>query len=420
MKHVFDSAFNDVMLSPLTVQVTPGMGISWKYKSTIERVFFSSFIAEGIQTGDACAIMSDEEGADLFRKSIKELGINTTQAQRNKSLLIASIPGGVDSVKKPVDSIVDWLAKSEGRIRIINDLSACTPGNLSFQDYIRTEIQLHLAAFENPVAMICQFEAGKVQDEKLAKLADLHPHRIRGSKHIETGTVKSFREMLLQIVALQVEDTGTIWCERIRKLTHDLRTQMTPVLGWTKMLKDGISKDPLLIEGLEAIERNTFKQVELIEDFNQEPMVAALREPAKKAGHHPRTSITPRQGEDSRRVVLIAEDSQDTQEMLRIWLEYFGWEVLAAEDSATGLILAAEHSPTLIISDIGLPDEDGFEFINKVKKLPGLSDVPSIAVTGYVGETDSDRALNSGFNAYVSKPANMEDLLALIDQLIRK
>ncbi|MFY9556821.1 MAG: response regulator [Blastocatellia bacterium] len=115
--------------------------------------------------------------------------------------------------------------------------------------------------------------------------------------------------------------------------------------------------------------------------------------------------------------VLVIEDSLDTLNMLRLWLGMFGCEVVIADDATEGLRLAIEKRPDVILSDIGMPDVDGYALMRKLRKTPGLEQVPAIALTGYAREQDRDLALAAGYNAHVSKPANIGRLLYLIKKL---
>ena len=117
--------------------------------------------------------------------------------------------------------------------------------------------------------------------------------------------------------------------------------------------------------------------------------------------------------------VLIIEDSLDTLNMLKLWLGTFGCEVWVATEAMEGMRIATEHSPNLIISDIGMPDVDGYELMRVLRKTPGLEKVPAIALTGYAREQDRELALAAGYDAHISKPANMRRLLYLIKKLTR-
>jgi CheY-like chemotaxis protein len=117
--------------------------------------------------------------------------------------------------------------------------------------------------------------------------------------------------------------------------------------------------------------------------------------------------------------VLVIEDSLDTLNMLRLWLGTFGCQVDIADDAREGVRLALEQRPDLIISDIGMPEVDGYELIRMLRATPGMQGVPAIALTGYARDEDRDLALAAGYNAHISKPANMAQLLYLINKLTR-
>jgi len=126
-----------------------------------------------------------------------------------------------------------------------------------------------------------------------------------------------------------------------------------------------------------------------------------------------------REIQDLRLRVLVIEDSLDTLNMLKLWLSAFGCEVMIAAEAREGVRLATEQPPDLIISDIGMPDVDGYELMRLLRRTPGLEQVPSIALTGYAREEDRELALAAGYNAHISKPANMDRLLYLIRKLTR-
>jgi signal transduction histidine kinase/ActR/RegA family two-component response regulator len=123
--------------------------------------------------------------------------------------------------------------------------------------------------------------------------------------------------------------------------------------------------------------------------------------------------------QDLRLRVLVIEDSLDTLNMLKLWLGTFGCEVWVADEAIEGIRIATERPPDLIISDIGMPDMDGYELMRALRKAPGMAKVPAIALTGYAREQDRELALSAGYDAHISKPANMGRLLYLIKKLTR-
>ena len=116
----------------------------------------------------------------------------------------------------------------------------------------------------------------------------------------------------------------------------------------------------------------------------------------------------------------MIEDSRDTIELLNLWLNIFGCEVMMATDAIEGIRLAAENKPDLIISDIGMPDVDGYELMRRLRATPGLEQVPAIALTGYAREEDREFAMIAGYNAHLAKPAEIGYLLYLMKQLTRQ
>jgi len=108
--------------------------------------------------------------------------------------------------------------------------------------------------------------------------------------------------------------------------------------------------------------------------------------------------------------VLIVEDSPDTLLLLCTLFEQKG----CSEDA---LRLAAENRPSIIISDIGMPNMDGYELLRELRCLPELKDVPAIAISGYAMEEDRERASSAGFIAHLAKPVNVDELFALIQKL---
>ena len=115
--------------------------------------------------------------------------------------------------------------------------------------------------------------------------------------------------------------------------------------------------------------------------------------------------------------VLIVEDSTDTLELLRMIFKREGANVTTATSAAEALNEAVTKRPSIIISDIGMPDIDGYQLLEQLRLVPGLSDVPAIAISGYASEDDRDRALSVGYLALVPKPIDVDVLFTLIQDL---
>jgi signal transduction histidine kinase len=115
--------------------------------------------------------------------------------------------------------------------------------------------------------------------------------------------------------------------------------------------------------------------------------------------------------------VLIVEDSPDTLLLLSTIFRREGANVATASSAAEALSQAIANRPHIIVSDIGMPDVDGYQLLEQLRLLPGLSDVPAVAVSGYASEEDRERALAVGYLALVPKPIDVDVLFNLIHDL---
>jgi CheY-like chemotaxis protein len=116
------------------------------------------------------------------------------------------------------------------------------------------------------------------------------------------------------------------------------------------------------------------------------------------------------------RRVLIIEDNPDGRETLRILLELWGYEVEATGDGAEGVRKALDWRPGAAVVDIGLPGLDGYEVARRVRAALARK-VCLIALTGYGQPEDRRRALQAGFDAYLIKPADLDQLSHLLEEV---
>jgi signal transduction histidine kinase len=115
--------------------------------------------------------------------------------------------------------------------------------------------------------------------------------------------------------------------------------------------------------------------------------------------------------------VLIVEDSDDTLALLSAMFRQQGAKVLSALSAKEALQMLVSRKPTLIISDIGMPGIDGYAFLKKLRELPGMGEVPAIAISGYAGDEDRERAQASGYITLIAKPIDIDDLFSFIQEL---
>jgi CheY-like chemotaxis protein len=121
--------------------------------------------------------------------------------------------------------------------------------------------------------------------------------------------------------------------------------------------------------------------------------------------------------------VLVVDDDADNREMLAMILEQSGALVATAGSVAEALAVLARERSQVLISDIGLPDEDGYSLLRKVRALPkaGGGHIPAIALTGY-GATRDDRThgTSEGFQAHLTKPVALDEMLSAIVRVLQR
>ncbi len=118
--------------------------------------------------------------------------------------------------------------------------------------------------------------------------------------------------------------------------------------------------------------------------------------------------------------VLVVDDSEDTTEMVRHLLEIGGASVCSATSGPEALRLAREREFDVVLSDISMPEMDGFEFLSKLRTLPGKEDLPAVALTGFGRPEDVQRASDKGFYAHLTKPFDLQTLARLLQKIPRK
>ena len=118
--------------------------------------------------------------------------------------------------------------------------------------------------------------------------------------------------------------------------------------------------------------------------------------------------------------VLVVEDEAAIATLLRYNLEKLGFRVTEASDGQEALNLIQEQPPDIVLLDWMLPTLSGIEVCRQIRRKPATRDLPVIMVSARTGDQDAVRGLNTGADDYVSKPFNVEALLARIKALLRR
>ena len=115
--------------------------------------------------------------------------------------------------------------------------------------------------------------------------------------------------------------------------------------------------------------------------------------------------------------ILVVEDNAKNMKLLRDVLRAIGYRTLEASTGRQALMLAIEHGPALVLMDIRLPDMDGLEALSRLRMDERTASIPVLAVTAQAMKGDGERFKAAGFDGYLSKPVDIDQLLATVEQL---
>ena len=119
-------------------------------------------------------------------------------------------------------------------------------------------------------------------------------------------------------------------------------------------------------------------------------------------------------------LILIIEDNEQNRKLARDLLQVHGYRTIEAETGEDGVALAAERAPDLVVMDIHLPGISGIEALARLRAAPATRAIPVIAFTASVMPQDRNDIIAAGFDAFVSKPINLEAFLGAVAAALAK
>ena len=147
-----------------------------------------------------------------------------------------------------------------------------------------------------------------------------------------------------------------------------------------------------------------------VPEQQMDPMVARNPAPNQQvAGKETQTQDKP--------LVLLVDDNPDVTYMFAVVLEHGGYDVMSVSSAQAALEAAQREHFDAIVSDIGMPEMDGYELAKTLRALPGYLATPMIAVTGFEKYAEQGNAFNAGFNALLRKPVDPPKLLEVLARL---
>ena len=124
-----------------------------------------------------------------------------------------------------------------------------------------------------------------------------------------------------------------------------------------------------------------------------------------------------RSGADHSPVVLVVDDHEDTRQMSLIVLRSQGFSAMAAVGGQAGFVCASEQQPDVIVTDLAMPDGDGWEFVQRLSSDPRTRNIPVVMLTACATESVKQRAQQEGVAAFFFKPCSPDVLAAELRRL---
>ena len=116
------------------------------------------------------------------------------------------------------------------------------------------------------------------------------------------------------------------------------------------------------------------------------------------------------------KTIMVIEDNVLNMKLVKTLLEFEKNHVVTADNAESGIQLARDHQPDLILMDIQLPGMDGLEATRLIKNDPQLKNIPIVALTSFAMQGDETKALNAGCNGYIPKPIDTREFIKTISQ----
>jgi CheY-like chemotaxis protein len=209
------------------------------------------------------------------------------------------------------------------------------------------------------------------------------------------------------------ESPGSTQRTLLSTFSHELRAPLNAILGWAHILASGEVDGGKRAHALETIERNARALAALIADLldhNSSTCPPEANAPSRSASGFPELL--------SGLHALVVEDDPDSSELVETILRRFGADVTCVATVRAALGALAQRRPDVLVSDIGLPDDDGLTLIRRIRGMQELAALPAIALSAYASRRDITQALAAGFQAYIPKPIEPHQLGKIIADVV--
>jgi two-component system, cell cycle response regulator DivK len=225
-------------------------------------------------------------------------------------------------------------------------------------------------------------------------------------------------EMEEQLRLLQ--EAGRLKAEALARLSHDLRTPLSAIIGFAEMMHDA-KVGPVSAHQKEFLEDilTSSRQILGLLDQVLDPApldpaavdLAPVDMPKAEAGKGAAAA-----GES----ILVVDDSAVNRKLALMLLSREGYEVRTAQSADEAVAALRDFAPRLVLMDLQMPGIDGFQLTRRLRSDPAMQKVLIVALSAYSTPADEDKARAAGCDDYVSKPIDTRTLPAVIARLLRK
>jgi len=311
-----------------------------------------------------------------------------------------------EHLSRLLDDLLDVTRVSRGKIRLQREnLDLCILVRRSFEDYRsmfeRSEIEARLELPTDPVWV----DADPTRIAQVVGNLLQNADKFTSTGGVVTVTVCAHR----QDVDIVVRDTGLGMGPGVVEHMFEPFAQEERGLARTR---GGLGLGLALAKGLIELHGGS------IEAHSDGPgRGSAFTVTLPRVQTPPRVEATPvpTRLPQLKRKILIIEDNLDAAQTLATALDLEGHEVRIARDGTTGVAMAREMSPDVVLCDIGLPDFDGYAVARALRAEKTLRSTRLIALTGYAQPEDKERAKEAGFDAHLAKPTPIDEVtMALV------
>jgi two-component system, cell cycle response regulator DivK len=123
---------------------------------------------------------------------------------------------------------------------------------------------------------------------------------------------------------------------------------------------------------------------------------------------------------EEKKLILVADDEEDIQVILTMYLENIGYEVATAFDGLDAIERIKERKPALVLMDIMMPVIDGIEVTKRLKADEETKDIPIVILTAAAQSSTAEKAMSAGADEYIAKPFEPDNVKAVIDKILNE